>query len=223
MSTERCNNLHYPNNLVCVDFIGAYCCKSLLRLWSLKMTTYGYARVSTADQSLEIQIDELTAAGCTRIFKEKVSGAKSDRAELSKLLNKLVSGDTLVVTRLDRLARSTRDLLNVIALLTERGAMFKSLKDTWADSTTPQGRLMLAVLGGIAEFERELIRARTGEGRKKALERGVRFGRPRALTSHQRQEAFTRHAAGESQSDIARSYDVDRATICRLVNSQVMQ
>jgi Resolvase, N terminal domain len=94
--------------------------------------------------------------------------------------------DVLVVTRLDRLARSTRDLLNVIDAVTKRRAGFRSLKDTWADTTSPHGRLMLTVLGGLAEFERELIRARTGEGRKRAKERGVRFGRPRKLTPHQR-------------------------------------
>jgi DNA invertase Pin-like site-specific DNA recombinase len=187
------------------------------------MTTFGYARVSTADQSLENQIEALTAAGCTKIFKEKVSGAKTDRAELTKLLKKLESGDVLVVTRLDRLARSTRDLLNVIHMVSERGAGFKSLVDAWADTTTPHGRLMLTVLGGLAEFERDLIRARTGEGRKKAMANGVKFGRPSALTHHQRQEALTRFAAGESQADIAKSYAVSDATVSRLVNSQVMQ
>src|SRR5262249_61898224 len=109
------------------------------------MTTYGYARVSTNGQDLAAQEAELSAAGCAKVFKEKVSGAKTDRAELAKLLGRIESGDVLVVTRLDRLARSTRDLLNVIAL-TERGAGFKSLKDTWADTTSPHGRLMLTVL-----------------------------------------------------------------------------
>jgi DNA invertase Pin-like site-specific DNA recombinase len=111
------------------------------------------------------------------VFKEKVSGAKTERAELAKVIRSLEPGDVLVVTRLDRLARSTRDLLNVIAALTERGAGFKSLKDSWADTTTPHGRLMLTVLGGLAEFERELILARTGDGRARAKARGVKFGR----------------------------------------------
>src|SRR5262249_11245160 len=147
---------------------------------------------------------------------EKVSGARSDRAELAKAIGRLDTGDVLVVTRLDRLARSTRDLLNVIDAVTKRGAGFKSLKDSWADTTSPHGRLMLTVLGGLAEFERELIRARTGEGRMRARERGVKFGRPRKLTAHQRQEALQRLAAGETQSDIARSYNVDPTTIGRL-------
>jgi DNA invertase Pin-like site-specific DNA recombinase len=183
------------------------------------MTTYGYARVSTNGQDLAAQEAELMAAGCTKVFKEKVSGAKTDRAELAKLLSKIESGDVLVVTRLDRLARSTRDLLNVIAALTERDAGFKSLKDTWADTTTPHGRLMLTVLGGLAEFERELIRARTGEGRKRAKANGVKFGRPAALTLSQRHEAIQRLANGEVQADVARTFNVSQATISRLAAS----
>jgi DNA invertase Pin-like site-specific DNA recombinase len=177
---------------------------------------FGYARVSTRDQHFVVQVAELTTAGCAKVYREKASGAKSDRVELAKVIRRLESGDVLVVTRLDRLARSTRDLLNVIAAVTERGAGFKSLSDAWADTTSPHGRLMLTVLGGLAEFERELIRARTGEGRKRAQERGVRFGRPRKLTQHQRQEALDRLAAGETQADIARSYNVDATTIGRL-------
>ena len=177
---------------------------------------YGYARVSTRDQDLTGQVTELMAAGCARVFTEKASGAKGDRAELAKVLRKLTQGDVLVVTRLDRLARSTRDLLNVIDLVTKKGADFKSLRDTWADTTTAHGRLMVTVLGGLAEFERELIRARTGEGRKRARDRGVRFGRPPKLTPHQRQEAFRRLADGEPQAAIARTFNLDATTIGRL-------
>jgi DNA invertase Pin-like site-specific DNA recombinase len=180
------------------------------------MTTYGYARVSTNGQDLAAQEAELMAAGCSKVFKEKVSGAKTDRAELAKAIRTLAPGDVLVVTRLDRLARSTRDLLNVLATIAEREAGFRSLKDTWADTTTPHGRLMLTVLGGLAEFERELIRARTGEGRKRAKDRGVRFGRPAALTPNQRQEALQRLANGSAQADVARTFNVSQATISRL-------
>jgi DNA invertase Pin-like site-specific DNA recombinase len=130
----------------------------------------------------------------------------------------LQSGDVLMVTRLDRLARSTRDLLNTLHALGERGVGFKSLVHTWADTTNPHRRLMLTVLGGLAEFERELIRSRTGEGRKRAMARGVRFGRPPKLTPHQRQEALVRLQAGETQTDIARSYNVDATTIGRLLS-----
>src|SRR5215475_11762324 len=180
------------------------------------MTVYGYARVSTNGQDLGSQEAELLAGGCAKVFKEKVSGAKTDRAELAKVIRRLEPGDVLLVTRLDRLARSTRDLLNVLATIGEREAGFRSLKDAWADTTTPHGRLMLTVLGGLAEFERELIRARTGEGRKRAKARNVRFGRPAALTAHQRAEALQRLANGEVQADLARSYGVSQATISRL-------
>ena len=150
------------------------------------------------------------------MFKEKVSGAKTDRAELAKVIRTLQPGDVLAVTRLDRLARSTRDLLNVLATVNEREAGFRSLKDAWADTTTPHGRLMLTVLGGLAEFERELIRARTGEGRKRAKASGVKFGRPAVLTAHQRQEALQRLANGNAQADVARCFNVSQATISRL-------
>jgi DNA invertase Pin-like site-specific DNA recombinase len=184
-----------------------------------KMPFYGYARVSTNGPDLSAQDAELHSAGCVKVFKEKVSGAKTDRPELAKAIRRLESGDVLVITRLDRLARSTRDLLNVLDQIAERGAGFKSLKDTWADTTTPHGRLMLTVLGGLAEFERELIRARTGEGRKRAMAKGVKFGRPRKLTPHQRQEALQRLAAGETQTDVARTFNVSGPTINRLAAS----
>jgi DNA invertase Pin-like site-specific DNA recombinase len=184
-----------------------------------KMPLYGYARVSTNGQDLSAQDAELRAAGAAKVFKEKVSGAKTDRPELAKAIRTLEAGDVLVVTRLDRLARSTRDLLNVLDELAKRGAGFKSLKDTWADTTTPHGKLMLTVLGGLAEFERELIRARTGEGRKRAMDRGVKFGRPRKLTPHQRAEALQRIAAGETQADIARLLNVSAPTVSRLAAS----
>jgi DNA invertase Pin-like site-specific DNA recombinase len=182
----------------------------------LVMAICGYARVSTKDQNLASQDAQLRAARCTKIYAEKVSGARSDRPELAKLLKRLDRGDVLIVTRLDRLARSTRDLLNLLDAIGKAGAGFKSLSDAWADTTTMHGRLMLTVLGGLAEFERELIIARTGEGRTRAKARGVKFGRPTALTPHQRQEAMQRLASGEAQADVARSFNVSQATISRL-------
>ena len=176
----------------------------------------GYARVSTDDQDLRLQRGLLTEAGCRRIFEEKGSGAKRDRPELARLLDQIRTDDVVVVTRLDRLARSTRDLLNVLGSLAERGVMFRSLADPWADTTTPHGRLMLTVLAGLAEFERDLIRARTGEGRARAKKEGRKMGRPYKLTPHQQQEARRRHSEGESLSSIARSYNVHHATIGRL-------
>jgi DNA invertase Pin-like site-specific DNA recombinase len=176
----------------------------------------GYARVSTREQDLSGQLAELRAAGCVKIYSEKASGARGDRAELQKLLKRLFPTDVLVVTRLDRLARSTRDLLNVLDSVKETGAGFRSIKDTWADTTTPHGQLMLTILGGLAEFERTLIVARTGEGRERAKARGVKLGRPTKLTPHQRREAIKRLNAGEAITEIARTYGIDRATVYRL-------
>ena len=177
---------------------------------------YGYARVSTDGQSLAAQVVALTAAGAGQVFRETASGAKSARMQLRRVLDRLDAGDVLMVTRLDRLARSTRDLLNTLAAIIDRKAAFRSLGDTWADTTTSHGRLMLVVLGGLAEFERDLIRTRTSEGRARAVARGVKLGPKFKLTLHQRKEAATRKANGEAVREIARSYDVSPATISRL-------
>ena len=122
----------------------------------------------------------------------------------------------MLVTKLDRLARSTRDLLNTLETIAKAGASFRSLGDPWADSTTPHGKLMLTVLGGLAEFERHLILARTDEGRKRAKARGIKFGRKPKLTKHQREEALARKRNGEALTAIAKSYNVSHMTICRL-------
>jgi DNA invertase Pin-like site-specific DNA recombinase len=135
---------------------------------------------------------------------------------LARLLKGLDEGDIVVVTRLDQPARSMRDLLNILEAIGKAGARFRSLADTWADTTTPHGRLMLAVLGGLAEFERELIKSRTGEGRERAKACGVHMGRPFKLTPHQRREAIARRDAGESLTDIARTFGVCHTTIGRL-------
>jgi DNA invertase Pin-like site-specific DNA recombinase len=179
---------------------------------------YGYARVSTDGQSVAAQVAALKAAGAGQVFREVASGAKTDRAQLRKAIAALCTGDVLMVTRLDRLARSTRDLLNTLAAITARKAGFRSLGDTWADTTTSHGRLMVTVLGGLAEFERDLIRTRTGEGRARAVERGVKMGRPHKLTPHQKKEAIKRRDWGdESLTEIGRSYNVSAATISRLL------
>src|SRR3954462_5350258 len=177
---------------------------------------YGYAGVSTDGQSVEAQVRQLTKAGCKKVFRETAIGANTDRSQLRKALDRLEAGDVLMVTRLDRLARSTRDLLNTIAAIADRKAGFRSLGDAWADTTTAHGRLMLTVLGGLAEFERELIRARTGEGRARAVARGVKMGRKPKLTPHQVKEIIHRKANGEPVRDIARSYNVHNSTISRL-------
>ena len=179
----------------------------------------GYARVSTDGQTLDAQQSALAAAGAERVFAEKVSGVVTDRRQLAKALAALGPGDTLIITKLDRLARSTRDLLNTLAAIAEAGAGFRSLADAWADTTTPHGRLMLTVLGGLAEFERHLILARTSEGRVRAKARGVKFGRKPRLTPHQQREALARRAAGEACVEIARSYAVSHSTISRLATA----
>jgi DNA invertase Pin-like site-specific DNA recombinase len=180
------------------------------------MVVYGYARVSTEGQTLAAQEAALHEAGAVRVFKEKISGVADHRAQLVRLLNVIKDGDAVIVTRLDRLARSTRELLNILDKIAKAGATFKSLGDAWADTTTAHGRLMLTILGGLAEFERELIRARTGEGRVRAKARGVHMGRPFKLNPHQRREAIGRREAGEALTGIARTFGVHHTTIGRL-------
>ena len=177
---------------------------------------YGYARVSTDGQSVSAQVEALTRAGAVRVYREKISGAVTHRQQLLRVVEALEQGDVLLVTRLDRLARSTRDLLNTLATVAERKAGFRSLSDSWADTTTAHGRLMLTVLAGLAEFERELIRSRTSEGRARAKARGVKLGPKFKLTPHQRKEALRRKDNGEVLADIARSFNVDKSTISRL-------
>jgi DNA invertase Pin-like site-specific DNA recombinase len=181
------------------------------------MAIYGYARVGADGQTLDAQVAALTAAGAARVFRETASGAKTDRRELARAVRALAEGGTLLVTRLDRLARSTRDLLNILDTIAKAGAGFRSLGDAWADTTTPHGRLMLTVLGGLAEFERELIRARTGEGRIRAKARGVHIGRPPKLTPRQKREALKALADGTAtQADLARRFNLSQSTISRL-------
>jgi DNA invertase Pin-like site-specific DNA recombinase len=195
---------------------GLFCCISPLHNGFMK---YGYARVSPGgkSKSVDAQARQLTQAGCKKVFRDlHVSGAKTDRAQLRRVINELGAGDVLMVTRLDGLARSTRDLLNTLAAVADRKAGFRSLGDAWADTTTSHGRLMLTVLGGLAEFERDLIRARTAEGRARAKARGVKLGRRPKLSQYQRQEAIERRSRGEPIREIARSYNVHNSTISRL-------
>ena len=182
-------------------------------------TAYGYARVSTDGQSVEAQVRQLTKAGCKKVFREKRgAGPKPTAPSFAGLLGQLEAGDVLTVTRLDRLARTTRDLLNTLATITSKKAGFRSLGDAWADTTTSHGRLMLTVLGGLAEFERDLIRARTSEGRERAKARGVKMGRKPKLTPHQKgKEILRRKENGEAVREIARSYNVHNSTISRLM------
>src|SRR6478735_8791554 len=144
----------------------------------------GYVRVSTYGQTLDAQLDQLRAAGCSsrNIYREKVTGARADRRELLRMLDRLAPGDVVTVTRIDRLARSTFDLFAIVKRIVDTGGQFRSLAEPWADTGTSTGRLMLAVLGGLADVERDLIRTRTAEGRSRAKARGQQMGRPPALT-----------------------------------------
>jgi DNA invertase Pin-like site-specific DNA recombinase len=188
----------------------------LAKLKAKLMAIIGYARVSTADQDLSGQLDALKAAGVSTIYREKISGARADRPQLTKLMAKLQHGDIVVVTKLDRLGRSTRELLDLIDRIGKAGATFRSLGDPLWDTSSAQGRLLSTLLAGIAEFERELIRERTGEGRKRALANGVKFGRKAKLSDYQRKEAIKRRGAGETLADIAKSYGVHLSMISRL-------
>jgi DNA invertase Pin-like site-specific DNA recombinase len=181
-----------------------------------QMAIIGYARVSTQDQQLTGQLEALKAAGATTIYREKVSGVRADRPQLAKLMASLGAGDVVVVTKLDRLGRSTRELLDLIDRIGKGGASFRSLGDPLWDTGSSQGRLLSTMLAAIAEFERELIRERTGEGRKRAMAAGVKFGRKRKLSDYQRAEAVKRRAAGETLASIAKSYAVDISMISRL-------
>jgi DNA invertase Pin-like site-specific DNA recombinase len=153
--------------------------------------------VSTYGQTLDSQLEQLRAAGCTaKIYREKVTGARPDRRELNRMLSKLAPGDVVTVTRIDRLARSTFDLFAIVKRIVDAKAQFRSLAEPWADSTSSTGRLMLAVLGGLADVERDLIRTRTAEGRSRAKAQGKHMGRPPSLTPSQKKEAIRRRSQG---------------------------
>jgi DNA invertase Pin-like site-specific DNA recombinase len=177
----------------------------------------GYARVSTDDQSLDHQRERLHGAGCERLFEEKISGARRDRPELARLVDQLRKDDVIVVTRLDRLARSTSHLLEIAEAIRAKEAGLLSLAEPWADTTSPSGRMVLTVFAGIAEFERELIRQRTEEGRQAARKRGVSFGRPPKLRPDQQELVLRLLQEGRSVSEVARTFNVHPATIYRCI------
>jgi DNA invertase Pin-like site-specific DNA recombinase len=180
------------------------------------MTIWGYARVSSESQDYERQVEALRAAGAEKVLAEKMSGARADRPQLAKLMASLKAGDVVLVTKIDRLGRSTQDLLNLIGDMRKAGANFKSLGDEMLDTTSANGELIFTILAAIATYERRLIEARTGEGRKRAMANGVKFGRKSKLSTFQRAEAIRRRAAGETLAAIAKSYAVDVSTISRL-------
>ena len=180
----------------------------------------GYARVSTLEQNLDLQLRALEKARCKKIFRQKVCGSNRERPQFQRMLDQIRVGDTIVVWKLDRLARSTRDFLETMETIREAGGRFQSLSEPWADTTTHAGKMIMTIFAGIAEFERDLIRERTGAGREAARKRGVRFGRPRKLSADQEQLARRLVLEGKSASDIARTFSVYVATIYRLVQVQ---
>jgi len=184
------------------------------------MANIGYARVSSTDQDFDSQIERLKAAGCNgRIFAEKASGKSTNgRHELGKALRALQPGDTLVTVKLDRLARSIRDLLHLLDQVKAAGARFRALGDPWCDTTTAQGELILTVMGGLAEFERKLIRQRCEEGIKRAKAKGTKFGRPATLDHSQRKKIAERYASGETMAALALDYGCGEATIWRALH-----
>ncbi len=186
------------------------------------MVIFGYARASTQGQTLDSQVATLKAAGAEKIFKEKTAGAHGERPQLARMLAAIGEKDVLIVTRLDQLARSPRDLLDIAEALKERDASFRSLNDPWADTTGARGRPLLTALSGLAAFERELVRARTSDGRVKAVARGRHMGRRATLNPHQKQAALKALAdASATQADLARQYKVSQSTISRLVSKKL--
>jgi DNA invertase Pin-like site-specific DNA recombinase len=182
------------------------------------MANVGYARVSSVDQDFNGQIERLRTAGCDQVFSEKASGKSTNgRFALDKAIKALKPGDTLVTVRLDRLARSIRDLLNLVDTIETAGAHIKALDDPWLDTTTPHGELILTVMGGLAEFERKLIRQRCDEGIQRAKARGTVFGRKPVLDVGERRKIADRYGKGETLADLARAYECGEATIWRVL------
>ena len=179
----------------------------------------GYARVSTEEQNLDMQLTALRKAGCKKIFQEKISGTKWERPELHKMLDIVNTGDIVIVWRLDRLARSTKMLLEITERIMDSGGKFSSLSEPWADTTSPAGKMIMTIFAGMAEFERELIRDRTGSGRKAAKERGVKFGRPSKMTEAQMKAAMRLLRDGQSIRQVAATFNIHYTTLYRLLRS----
>lgn len=176
----------------------------------------GYARVSTREQSLESQVDRLKEFGCEKVFSEKLSGTTANRPELKKCLDYVRDGDVLVITKLDRLARSTLDLHKIVDGLNKKGVGFKVL-DQSIDTTTKEGRLMFSILASIAEFETELRKERQMEGIAKAKNNGVKFGRKATLTNEQVSEMRQKRSDGVLIKDLMKEYRLSKASVYRLL------
>ena len=203
-------------NFACSRSFNKLCVRKDMTETDAPSRRLAYARVSTSGQTLDAQPDQLRAEGCARIYHEKASGAQADRREVLRLLNGLAAGDVVTVTRIDRPARSTFDLFALVKRIVDAGGRFRSLAEPWANTANSTGRLMIAVLGGLADVERDLIRTRTAEGRSRAKRRGQHMGRPPKLTPQQLAEARQRRAECATLKELAESYNVGVATISRL-------
>jgi DNA invertase Pin-like site-specific DNA recombinase len=177
---------------------------------------YGYARVSTDAQDLTSQLAQLKAAGCEKVFREKITGTTADRPQLKKLLAALAPGDVVITPAVDRLSRDATNLLMIARDMQRAGAGLRSIAEPVVDTTSEFAELVLAMLGVAAKLERRRIAERTARGRADAKAKSVKFGRKPSLTPHQQDEARERIAAGETQRSIARSYNVSQSTISRL-------
>jgi DNA invertase Pin-like site-specific DNA recombinase len=179
----------------------------------------GYGRVSTYGQTLDAQLDRLKAKGCAKIYRQKASRAQPTQRELQWLLKALAPGDVVTVTQIYPLGRSTFDLFAIVKQIMGAGGQFRSWAEPWAYTATSTDRLMIAVLGGLVDTERELIRTRTAEGRTRANARGERMGRPAKLTPRKRTEVRRRRSEGAALQELADGYNVGRATISRFSQS----
>lgn len=182
---------------------------------------YGYARVSTAAQDESGQVAQLKAAGCERIFREKITGTAADRPELRKLTGRLVPGDVVITPAVDRLSRDTTDLLVIACDMQRKGAGIRSLAEPFLDTTSDFAEIILAILGVAAKLELRRIKERMARGRDDAKAKGVKFGRKPKLTPYQQREAQQRLANGDTQRSVARSLNVNQSTISRLPPMQV--
>jgi DNA invertase Pin-like site-specific DNA recombinase len=183
------------------------------------MPTVGYARVSSTGQDLAVQLEKLERAGCDKVFKEKRSGIDAGRPELKRCLEYLREGDTLLVTKIDRLARSTSDLYRIISLLAEKGVSFKVIDDPTIDTTSRTGKLVMGILALIAEFENDIRRERQMDGVAKARERGVKFGRRRELTPERTAQIRSLREAGTTVPEIMLQTKLSKASVYRALRS----
>lgn len=179
---------------------------------------FGYARVSSKMQNFESQVEQLKKAGCEKVYKEKVTGTKLERIELEKLLEQLRPSDVIIVTELTRLSRSTKDLFKVVEVIEQKGAHIKSLKESWLDTTTPQGKLMFTIFAGISQFERDLISQRTREGLENSRMRGRKGGRPPKSNNNIELAIKMYNSKDYSIKEITNATSVSKTTLYRYIN-----